>query len=151
MLFRSHGCTLINDSYNSDINSLDLALDFMSRRPEHEGKRRTLILSDIYQSGMTPHELYHRVVELTVKRGVTKFIGIGKEITAALAAEMGQARGGQAGGGQAGELPGTVAGAGGAVAFFFGDVDEFLRSDVFEGLRDEVVLIKGYQCNKLHS
>jgi alanine racemase len=24
-----HGCTLINDSYNSDINSLDIALDFM--------------------------------------------------------------------------------------------------------------------------
>ena len=28
-----HGCTLINDSYNSDINSLNIALDFMNRRP----------------------------------------------------------------------------------------------------------------------
>ena len=26
------GCTLINDSYNSDYNSLDIALDFMNRR-----------------------------------------------------------------------------------------------------------------------
>lgn len=45
------GCTLINDSYNSDINSLDIALDFMSRRPDHKGRKRTLILSDIYQTG----------------------------------------------------------------------------------------------------
>ena len=53
-----HGCTLINDSYNSDINSLDIALDFMNRRPDHQGRRHTLILSDIYQSGMTTEELY---------------------------------------------------------------------------------------------
>ena len=114
-----HGCTLINDSYNSDINSLDIALDFMSRRPDQEGKSRTLILSDIYQSGMMPDELYHRVIELAVKRGVTKFIGIGKEIKRTLAAEGGQE------------------------SFFFDDVEEFLRSEVFKGLRNEVVLIKG--------
>ena len=127
-----HGCTLINDSYNSDINSLDIALDFMSRRPDQEGKSRTLILSDIYQSGVTPHELYHRVLELAVKRGVTKFIGIGKEIKRILAAEGG----GQIAGDQTAKLPGTV-------AFFFDDVEEFLRSEVFKGLRNEIVLIKG--------
>ena len=127
-----HGCTLINDSYNSDINSLDIALDFMSRRPDQEGKSRTLILSDIYQSGVTPHELYHRVMELAVKRGVTKFIGIGKEIKRILAAEGG----GQIAGDQTAKLPGTV-------AFFFEDVEEFLRSEVFKGLRNEIVLIKG--------
>ena len=127
-----HGCTLINDSYNSDINSLDIALDFMSRRPDQEGKSRTLILSDIYQSGVTPHELYHRVMELAVKRGVTKFIGIGKEIKRILADEGG----GHIAGGQTAKLPGTV-------AFFFDDVEEFLRSEVFKGLRNEIVLIKG--------
>ena len=103
-----HGCTIINDSYNSDINSLDIALDFMSRRPEQQGKSRTLILSDIYQSGMMPQELYHRVMELAVKRGVDKFIGIGKEIKRTLEAG-GLADGGQADGGQAAKLPGTVA------------------------------------------
>ena len=114
-----HGCTIINDSYNSDINSLDIALDFMSRRPEQQGKSRTLILSDIYQSGMMPQELYHRVMELAVKRGVDKFIGIGKEIKRTLEADGGQA------------------------AFFFEDVEEFLRSEVYRGLKNEVVLIKG--------
>ena len=137
-----HGCTIINDSYNSDINSLDIALDFMSRRPEQQGKSRTLILSDIYQSGMMPQELYHRVMELAVKRGVDKFIGIGKEIKRTLEAG-GLADGGQADGGQAAKLPGTVAGNDGMRAFLFEDVEEFLRSEVYRGLKNEVVLIKG--------
>ena len=137
-----HGCTIINDSYNSDINSLDIALDFMSRRPEQQGKSRTLILSDIYQSGMMPQELYHRVMELAVKRGVDKFIGIGKEIKRTLEAG-GLADGGQAYGGQAAKLPGTVAGNDGMRAFLFEDVEEFLRSEVYRGLKNEVVLIKG--------
>ena len=29
-----HSCTLINDTYNSDLSSLDIALDFMNRRPD---------------------------------------------------------------------------------------------------------------------
>ena len=33
-----HGCILINDSYNSDINSLDIALDFMNRRESSSPK-----------------------------------------------------------------------------------------------------------------
>ncbi len=60
-----HGCTLINDSYNSDINSLDIALDFMSRRPDHSGRRHTLILSDIFQSGQEPKALYKEVSDLS--------------------------------------------------------------------------------------
>ena len=74
-----HGCLLINDSYNNDINSLDIALDFMARR---EGKQRTLILSDIFQSGMADAELYAEVNALCVKRGVNKLIAIGPRITA---------------------------------------------------------------------
>lgn len=72
------GCTLINDSYNSDFNSLDIALDFMCRRPDHNGRRRTLILSDIYQSGEAQGLLYSKVSQLALNRGVQKFIGVGK-------------------------------------------------------------------------
>ncbi|MDY3848231.1 MAG: alanine racemase [Prevotella sp.] len=144
-----HGCTIINDSYNNDVNSLDIALDFMSRRPDQEGKSRTLILSDIYQSGEAPGQLYHRVVELALKRGVDKFIGIGKEIKAALAADT---AGTEVDGslGQAAKLPGTAAACAGeerawtaARFFFFEDVEEFLRSEVFKRLKDEIILIKG--------
>lgn len=74
------GCTLINDSYNSDINSLDIALDFMNRRPE--SRRRTLILSDILQSGMPIEELYAKVAEMVNRRKVDRIIGVGPDIMA---------------------------------------------------------------------
>ena len=114
-----HGCTLINDSYNSDINSLDIALDFMNRRPDSKGRRRTLILSDIFQSGLHPQQLYGEVSELVGKRGVTKFIGIGPTLC------------------EWGELVQV------AERHLFESVEEFIASDVFRGLRNEVILLKG--------
>lgn len=114
-----HGCTLINDSYNSDVNSLDIALDFMNRRPDHNGRRRTLILSDIYQSGESEAALYREVSALAVKRGVEKFIGIGEALCR------------QAANIETGDK------------WFFADVREFIGSAVFRSLRDEVILIKG--------
>lgn len=114
-----HGCTLINDSYNSDINSLDIALDFISRRPDHKGRRRTLILSDIPQSGLAKEQLYREVSDLCVKRGVEKFIGVGKDL-------MSEAASIQV-----------------AEKYFFADTASFIKSDTFRTLRDEVILIKG--------
>lgn len=114
-----HGCTLINDSYNSDFNSLDIALDFMNRRPDHKGRRRTLILSDIFQSGEDPAQLYREVGDLAVKRGVEKFIGIGPEIC------------------QHSDVVGV------GEKWCFATVDEFIRSAAFGRLRDEVILLKG--------
>jgi len=113
------GLTLINDSYNSDIQSLDIALDFMQRRPDHHGRRRTLILSDIFQSGEQNAELYSQVSDLALKRGIDRFIGIGKDISA----ESEKIMIGQ--------------------KWFFPDVEHFLQSGVFRSLHDEVVLLKG--------
>ena len=113
------GCTLINDSYNSDVSSLDIALDFMSRRPDHNGRKRTLILSDIQQSGQQPSQLYRTVSELAEKRGVEKFIGIGPELKE-----------------NAGEIRIDE-------KYFFADVEKFVQSEVFGALCDEVILIKG--------
>ena len=113
-----HGCTLINDSYNSDINSLDIALDFMSRRVNDQ-RQRTLLLSDILQSGRNAEELYGEVNSLCEQRGVDTLIGIGPQISAHAALFR---------------LPNT---------FFFATTDEFLHSDTFRQLHDEVVLIKG--------
>ena len=110
------GCVLINDSYNSDVNSLDIALDFMNRR---EAAKKTLILSDIFQSGSTPEALYAQVSELAVKRGIDKFIGIGPELTA-----------------QADKI--QI-----ADKAFFTDVPHFLSSDAFAGLCNELILLKG--------
>ena len=111
-----HGCTLINDSYNSDINSLYIALDFMNRR---EASKKTLVLSDIFQTGSTPEALYAQVSELAVKRGIDKFIGIGPELTA-----------------QADKI--QI-----ADKAFFADVPHFLSSEAFSALRNELILLKG--------
>ena len=75
-------CTLINDSYNSDLTSLDIALDFMNRRPEKEGRQRTLILSDILQSGVEPHALYSQLADLLEQRGINNLIAVGGIICA---------------------------------------------------------------------
>ena len=110
------GCVIINDSYNNDVNSLDIALDFMNRR---EATKKTLVLSDIYQSGTAPEALYSQVSELAVKRGIDKFIGIGPELSA-----------------QADKI--QI-----ADKAFFADVPHFLSSEAFTGLRNELILLKG--------
>ena len=110
------GCVIINDSYNNDVNSLDIALDFMNRR---EATKKTLVLSDIYQSGTAPEALYTQVSELAVKRGIDKFIGIGPELSA-----------------QADKI--QI-----ADKAFFADVPHFLSSEAFTGLRNELILLKG--------
>ena len=54
----------------------------MNRRPDHKGRKRTLVLSDILQSGDTDKDLYNKVAFLCEKRGVEKFIGIGEGLLA---------------------------------------------------------------------
>ena len=117
-----HGCTLINDSYNSDINSLDIALDFLNRRGERReerGEKKTLILSDIDQSGETSENLYRQVSDLCTKWGIQKLIGIGEEISAQSASFLMSEKS------------------------FFATTDDFLASAAFHNLRDEVILLKG--------
>ena len=76
-------CTLINDTYNSDVTSLDIALDFLNRRPEGERKEKTLILSDILQTGLPAGQLYAKVAEMVNRRGIDRLIGVGRDISAA--------------------------------------------------------------------
>jgi alanine racemase len=71
----TNNCTIINDSYNSDINSLSIALDFLNLQHQHNLK--TLILSDILQSGKNETELYIEVSRLIEEKKIGRLIGIG--------------------------------------------------------------------------
>ena len=71
------GSVILNDSYNADVTALEIALDDMMRL-NRNGK--TVILSDILQSGETPDKLYKRVNEILVSHKIHRFIGIGQEI-----------------------------------------------------------------------
>ncbi|MCW3093170.1 MAG: UDP-N-acetylmuramoyl-tripeptide--D-alanyl-D-alanine ligase [Ferruginibacter sp.] len=73
-----NNCSVINDSYSADINSLTIALDFLAQQQQHP--RRTLILSDILQSGKSSPELYHEVGMILQQKNINRFIGIGPEI-----------------------------------------------------------------------
>jgi alanine racemase len=70
-----NNCSVIDDSYNSDLQSLEIALNFLSQQNQHQ--KRTLILSDILQSGLQQDVLYCQVAELIGNKSIDKFIGVG--------------------------------------------------------------------------
>ena len=112
-----NNCLVINDTYNSDINSLEIALDFQVRRAT-AGMRRTLILSDILQSGMLPATLYRKVSQILMHKGEDRLIGIGPEISACEKSF-------------------------GMDAEFYLTTDSFLNSGATERFNNELILIKG--------
>lgn len=113
-----NNCILINDSYNSDFISLDIALNFMSRRTEHKGRKRTLILSDMLESGLSGKQLYKQIADLVHSRGIDHIIGVGEEISAS--SERFNIE-----------------------KHFFRTTTELLESGLLDTLRNEAVLIKG--------
>ncbi len=74
-----NNCTIINDTYNSDIGSLNIALDLLSQQNQHA--KKTLILSDILQTGRESLVLYKEVADLIESKNINQLIGIGKEIS----------------------------------------------------------------------
>lgn len=72
------GSMLIDDSYNSDVNSVLAALDALHL--QSMGRRRVAVISDIRQSGMPAEELYGRIAEAVRKAGVDHLIGVGENI-----------------------------------------------------------------------
>ena len=74
-----NNCTIINDYYNSDVNSLSIALDVMRHQSQHQ--HNVLILSDILQSGRNEIDLYADVAQLLENKGVDMLIGIGEAIS----------------------------------------------------------------------
>lgn len=116
------GCMIINDSYNADTASLEIALDFMERRSSTmPGLKRTLILADIKQSGEEAHALYSRVLDCISKRRIEKFIGVGSGIAS-----------------QASLF--TTSGIG---CHFFASTEELLASRLLRESEKECILIKG--------
>jgi alanine racemase len=111
-----NNCTIINDSYNSDIGSLSIALDFFQQQYQHQ--KRTLILSDILQSGRQATALYKDVAELLKQKTVNRFIGIGKDIM-------------------------SVSNLFGKNAQFFESTDLFLKHIELSDFKNEAILIKG--------
>lgn len=112
----TNNCTIINDSYNSDVNSLVIALDFMNQQQQHPGK--TLILSDILQSGRNEVDLYTFIAQLLEAKKIDKLIGIGPAISR-----------------QADRFS--------MEKNFFQSTDDFLTQFSFASLTNQTILLKG--------
>ncbi len=110
-----NGCTLIEDYYNSDPESLGMALAFLTT---HARGKTTLIFSDFRQIGGDEKNLYEGVATAIRKAGINRFIGIGEALSR-----------------QKGAFP--------AGSLFFGTTAEC--SDAVRGMvfSDETILIKG--------
>ena len=113
-----NNCFLLNDTYNSDIDSLSVALEALSRLPDK--KRKVVILSDILQSRFHDNELYSKVSTLLSKHDVSQLIGIGERIT------------------KHKNLFNAI-----SSTAFFTDTDRFLNSPALQSLKRSNILIKG--------
>jgi len=111
-------CDIINDSYSNDFYSLGIALDFLNQQKQH--KTRTIIFSDIVQSGVDPAKLYNEVASLLQQKNIDKFFGIGPEISAQQQAFS--------------EVKNK---------WFFKSTEEFLKNIFLSSFHDETILIKG--------
>ncbi|TAH01707.1 MAG: bifunctional UDP-N-acetylmuramoyl-tripeptide:D-alanyl-D-alanine ligase/alanine racemase [Sphingobacteriales bacterium] len=73
-----NNCSIIDDSYNSDLSSLEIALDFLNQQQQHP--KKVLILSDLRQTGIPPQILYQKVAQLLTTKNIQTFIGVGEDI-----------------------------------------------------------------------
>ena len=111
-------CSVINDSYSADLNALIIALDFLSQQQQHP--KRTVILSDILQSGKSSPALMQQIAELLKQKKIHRFIGIGPEMCRNQAAFA--------------SIPQTG---------FFGSVAEFREQFHTQHFHNETILVKG--------
>jgi alanine racemase len=71
-------CSVIDDSYNSDVQSLEIALNFLDQQNQHP--KKTLILSDIFQSGLSKEALYKQVAAILNDKKIDRFVGVGEAL-----------------------------------------------------------------------
>jgi Alr-MurF fusion protein len=74
-----NSCAVINDSYSADITSLSIALDFLQQQQQHN--KKTVIVSDILQSGKSGKQLYDEMAAILQQKNINRLIGIGTEIS----------------------------------------------------------------------
>lgn len=110
-----NNCSLIDDSYASDYQSLKMALDFLEQQKLHQ--KKTLILSDIFQSGLPLQELYEKVKSLIKNNNINRFITIGDTI-----------------GNYLKDIPNIIS---------FSSTQEFLQQFNLNSFENETILIKG--------
>lgn len=112
------GCYIIDDTYNNDLAGLTIALDFIAH--QHQKQKKSVILSDLLETGLDSDVLYMVIAETLSKKGITKLIGIGKNFVSHS------------------HYFNTI-----DSVSFFDSTSDFINSEALEKFSDEIVLIKG--------
>lgn len=111
-----NNCYLVNDSYSNDLSGLKIALDFLHHY--NQGKKKTVILSDIISTDTEAPELYAQVNVLLGLNNISRLIGIGPEICRNISSFT---------------LPKEL----------FSSTTEFLRQVDSQNFHNEMILVKG--------
>lgn len=106
---------VIDDTYNNDFGGLQMSLDFLSGQ---QARRKTLIMTDILESGLPNAELMMRLQDLINTKDLTKLIAIGPVLRAHASMFV---------------LP----------ADFYSTTEEFLQHANWDDFNNEVILVKG--------
>ncbi len=110
-------CQVIDDTYNNDLAGLQISLDFLQAQQK---QKKTVILSDLLQSGMSEDALAGTIASMLSKIQVFNFIGIGQSL-------MKHKK-------YFSSIPS---------AQYFSSTEEFLKSFDFKSIQDEMLLVKG--------
>lgn len=111
-----NNCQIIDDTYNNDLGSLEIGLQFLTSLKQK--KKRRAILSDILESGLDQGALAHAIAEVIRRYKIHNLVCIGPALQ--------QHRD---------KFPDST--------LFFHDTNEFLNKFEFASLDNEVVLVKG--------
>ncbi|QMU31134.1 bifunctional UDP-N-acetylmuramoyl-tripeptide:D-alanyl-D-alanine ligase/alanine racemase [Adhaeribacter radiodurans] len=111
-----NNCYLLDDSYNNDLSGLSIALDVLQNQTRTV--KKSVILSDLLESGLSEEVLYSQVAELIRVHRIDRLVGIGPVISRHKLKF---------------ELP----------AEFFADTNEFLEKFNADNYRQETILLKG--------
>ena len=111
-----NNCLLVNDYYNSDPGSFQLALNMLAM--QGASRKKTVILSDFVDQGKESDGLYPQIAEMLRQAGVREFIGVGGQLSANRHCFPAGSR-------------------------FYLDTDQFLRQEKRDNFRNQVILIKG--------
>lgn len=79
-----NGCTLLNDSYSSDLHSFEAALGLLQQQKQHQ--HRTVIMSDLSLPHQNEADSYQRLAALFEAHQVHRVICVGNRAAPALSA-----------------------------------------------------------------
>ena len=136
-----HDSYLLDDTYNNDLAGLALALSALAR--QSRPGRRTLILSDVLESGLSGADLYARVAALLPAAGVSRIVGIGEEIKQLTVSSEQLAMNGEQATGEGQTNPTPLTAHRSLLTEFFPTTEAFLAQLDPADFAHETVLIKG--------